>query len=111
MAVLIPIRWPCTSTSAPPELPGLMAASVCMKFSNVLIPSWERPRALTMPLVTVWPTPNGFPMASTTSPTSSKSELPSVITGRPLRSIFSTARSVSGSVPITWARTLRPSLS
>ena len=28
MAVLIPIRSPCVFTSAPPELPGLMAASV-----------------------------------------------------------------------------------
>ena len=28
IAVLMPIRWPLTSTSAPPELPGLMAASV-----------------------------------------------------------------------------------
>ena len=65
MAVLIPMRLPFTSTNAPPELPGLMAASVWMKFSNVLMPSWLRPSALTMPLVTVWPTPKGLPMAST----------------------------------------------
>jgi len=37
--VLMPISWPLTSTSAPPELPGLMAASVWMKFSKVLMPS------------------------------------------------------------------------
>jgi hypothetical protein len=36
MAVLMPTRCPCASTSAPPELPGLMAASVWMKFSKVL---------------------------------------------------------------------------
>jgi hypothetical protein len=38
IAVLIPTRLPPTSTSAPPELPGLMAASVWMKFSKVLMP-------------------------------------------------------------------------
>ena len=38
MAVLMPSRLPLTSTSAPPELPGLMAASVWMKFSKVLMP-------------------------------------------------------------------------
>src|SRR5574337_66539 len=79
MAVLIPIRLPFTSTSAPPELPGLIAASVWMKFSKVLMPRWLRPSALTMPPVTVWPTPNGLPIASTWSPTCSASELPSVI--------------------------------
>jgi hypothetical protein len=43
MAVLMPIRLPWLSTSAPPELPGLIAASVWMKFSKVLIPRCERP--------------------------------------------------------------------
>ena len=33
------------------------------------MPTFERARAETMPLVTVWPTPNGSPMASTRSPT------------------------------------------
>ncbi len=110
MAVLMPIRCPLTSTSAPPELPGLMAASVWMKFSKVLMPSCVRPSALTMPLVTVCPTPNGLPMASTWSPISRASELPNVITGRSVNSIFRMARSVSGSVPITLAALLRPSL-
>ena len=68
MAVLMPIRSPLASTSAPPELPGLIAASVWMKFSKVLMPRCVRPRPLTMPCVTVCPTPNGLPMASTTSP-------------------------------------------
>ena len=31
IAVLMPTSWPDMSTSAPPELPGLMAASVWMK--------------------------------------------------------------------------------
>ena len=107
----MPIRLPLTSVSAPPELPGLIAASVWMKFSKVLMPSWLRPSALTMPLVTVWPTPNGLPIASTLSPTSSWSELPSTITGSLSSVIFSTARSVSGSVPITLAWVRRLSLS
>jgi len=45
IAVLMPIRFPPASISAPPELPGLMAASVWMKFSKVLIPSPVRPSA------------------------------------------------------------------
>ena len=65
MAVLMPSKCPWVSTRAPPELPGLMAASVWMKFSNTLMPSWLRPSALMMPLVTVCPTPKGLPMAST----------------------------------------------
>ena len=97
------------SVSAPPELPGLMAASVWMKFSNVLMPNWLRPSAETMPLVTVWPTPNGLPMASTWSPTCSASELPSVMAGSLSSVIFSTARSLSGSVPITLAVVRRAS--
>lgn len=110
MAVLTPCRLPLTSISAPPELPGLMAASVWMKFSKLLMPSWLRPSAETMPLVTVWPTPKGLPMASTWSPTWSSSELPSTIAGSLSISILSTARSVSGSVPITLARVWRLSL-
>ena len=65
----MPTRWPVESTSAPPELPWLMAASVWMKFSNMLMPRFERPSADTIPIVTVWPTSNGLPIASTMSPT------------------------------------------
>src|SRR6185295_2651794 len=42
----------------------------------------DRPVALTMPIVTVWPTPSGLPIASTTSPICELSELPSGATGR-----------------------------
>jgi hypothetical protein len=31
IAVLMPMSWPLRATRAPPELPGLMAASVWMK--------------------------------------------------------------------------------
>jgi hypothetical protein len=33
MAVLMPTSWPLRSTRAPPELPGLIEASVWMKSS------------------------------------------------------------------------------
>jgi len=53
MAVLIPITSPRRLTSGPPELPGLMDASVWMKFSYVAIPTSARAVALTTPTVTV----------------------------------------------------------
>ena len=61
-------------------------------------PIWVRASADTMPCVTVWPTPNGSPIAMTKSPTSSASESPISSTGKlspPL--MRSTARSVRGS--------------
>ena len=42
----------------------------------------DRPFALMMPIVTVWPMPSGLPTASTTSPTWTASELPSASDGR-----------------------------
>jgi hypothetical protein len=69
MAVLMPTSAPLVSTSAPPELPKLMAASVWMKSSKVAMPSCSRLVALTMPCVTVCDSPIGSPIASTTSPT------------------------------------------
>ena len=47
--VLMPITSPSRLTSAPPELPGLMAASVWMK--SLMFPAGppRRPTALTMP--------------------------------------------------------------
>ena len=68
IAVLMPITWPSMLNSGPPELPRLIAASVWMKSSYW--PWWmSRPRAETMPAVTVPPRPNGLPIASTQSPT------------------------------------------
>ena len=54
-----------------------------------------------MPAVTVWFSWNGLPMASTHSPTFSWLESPHGTTGRPVTSIFSSAMSVVGSVPMT----------
>ena len=45
-----------------------------MKKLKSLMPAWVRAKAEMMPLVTVWPTPKGLPMASTRSPTSASSE-------------------------------------
>jgi hypothetical protein len=109
MAALMPTRLPSMSTSAPPELPGLIAASVWMKFSKVLMPKRLRPVALTMPWVTVCPTPKGSPTASTTSPTCTEPGSANVTGCRPVASTFSTARSVSGSVPSTRAAATLPS--
>ncbi len=103
MAVLMPTNRPSASTNAPPELPGLMAASVWIKFSYPVMSMPPLPRALTIPIVTVWPTLKGLPMASTVSPTSSLSLSLIVAAGRPTASIFSTATSVGGSVPTMWA--------
>ena len=55
MAVFTPITSPRESTSGPPELPGLSAASVWIT-SSISRPDCdrsERPSALTTPAVTV----------------------------------------------------------
>ena len=64
----MPIKLPFSLIRAPPELPGLMAASVWIKFSYSLIPTFDLPLALTIPYVTVWIKPNGLPTAITSSP-------------------------------------------
>jgi len=63
------------------------------------MPPVVRANADTMPMVTVWPTPNGLPIASTRSPTWSSSESCSSRNGTGSRptSILSTARSVLSS--------------
>jgi hypothetical protein len=100
IAVLMPMTSPLRFKSGPPELPGLMEASVWMKFSYVATPTSERPVALITPTVTVWSSPKGLPMAMAHSPTRSASEFPRVA----IVSSWSgwkriTARSVLGSVP------------
>ena len=62
---LIPITWPKRSSSGPPELPWLMAASVWIA-SGMVRPfgaSMLRPVALTIPAVIVRSRPNGLPIA------------------------------------------------
>src|SRR5262249_52502836 len=111
IAVLIPTTAPLPSTSAPPELPKLIAASVWIASStaSVSVPSPSsgtgRCSELTMPRVTVPARPSGEPIASTESPTVSVSESPRVAATRPGRSTLSTARSVFGSRPTIFAGT------
>ena len=54
IAVLMPITFPPASSSGPPELPGLIAASVWIRLVSDSFPSVtiERPLAETIPLVT-----------------------------------------------------------
>ena len=62
-----------------------MAASVCRKsLMRMVLPrlTWPRSRALMMPCVTVWFSPNGLPMASTHWPTRARSLSPRVAVGR-----------------------------
>ena len=65
IADIMPTRRPCRSTSAPPELPGLAAASVWTKSSTGLKPASVTFSAETTPHVTERPRPNELPMAHT----------------------------------------------
>ena len=78
-AVLMPTTCAFASASAPPELPGLSAASVWMTFSTTRPAGTgsERPSAETTPAVTEPPKPSGLPMATTSWPTLSFSASPS----------------------------------
>ena len=89
-----------------------MAASVWIsptRFSVWPLSFWavrDRFSADTMPEVTDGPPARAraFPMASTASPTSLADELPSVTVGSPeALLIWTRARSLPGSVPMTWA--------
>ncbi len=123
----MPTTSPLRSTSGPPELPGLIAASVwiagyvvlwldCCGWPGASCPSEElidtgRFVALTMPLVTVASRPNGEPIATTFSPTAIFFAVLIVAGRRPeTPSALMTARSVTGSVPTTRALAALPSL-
>ena len=91
----MPTTSPFRSTSAPPLLPGLIAALVWIASGRALPAgslTW-RPRALTMPSVTLDWSPSGLPMASTTSPTESWAELPKVAGESPVALMLITAMS------------------
>src|SRR5688572_933476 len=113
MAVVMPISSPRMLRSGPPELPGLMAASVWMKSLKVRSSlRSERPSALTTPVVTVCESPNGLPMATTVSPINRSRAVPSAMEGSRASALMrSTARSVSASAPTSWASNSRPSTS
>jgi hypothetical protein len=112
--VLMPTTRPRESASAPPELPGLSAASVWMTFSTRRLerPSRvasDRPSALTTPAVTEPANPSGFPMATTSCPTRSRAASPiGAGFGWP-PVVRTTARSESGSRPTTRKSSSAPS--
>ena len=101
---LTPITRPRASSSGPPELPGLIAASVCRTLP-IEKPScsdgiWRWTAEMT-PVVSVRSRPNGLPIASAGSPTATSLEMPSSSACRssPSGSTSSSARSVDGSAP------------
>ena len=93
ISVLRPITWPQRSTRGPPELPGLMGASVWIIGSSE-IPGSVRLRPLTIPRVIVWSRPMGLPMATTSSPTLMPDESPSLAAGQRARRLHPQQRQV-----------------
>src|SRR5207249_4807198 len=108
MNVLIPMTLPQRSTRGPPELPGLIGASVWMSACSDR-PGRSRFSPLTMPRVIVCSRPIGLPIAATSSPTRSWDESPSRATssGAPVSKRIS-ARSSSVSRPRSRAGAFRP---
>ena len=78
IAVFMPMTWPREFSSGPPELPGLIAASVWMipLIIRPFLALSERSRLLTIPVVSVRSSPNGLPRARIFWPTSSRDESP-----------------------------------
>ena len=104
LALTRPISSPRPLNRPPPELPGLMAASVWIRLIALPSTSTERSTALTMPSVTLpLRVPIGLPTATTVSPTASALLSPIVAGVRPVASILSTATSDEESEPITVA--------
>ena len=81
MALLTPITSPSAFRSGPPELPGLIAASVWIALMNEVSDCSPavtgRSRAETIPAVTVPDKPSGEPTAIAVSPTWTVPALPS----------------------------------
>jgi hypothetical protein len=103
----MPTTSPRTFSSGPPELPGLMAASVCsMSIVRPVATGKGRFSALITPTLTVCERLNGLPIAITQSPGSIWLESPNFTSGS-VWSGFSvssmSALSVSGSRPTTRA--------
>src|SRR5437867_1893940 len=100
-------------SSGPPELPGLIDASVWMK--SVYVRSSvrsERPTALTTPVVTVCERPKGLPIAITVSPIMRSAAEPKGMCGRSSPALTRTmAMSASASAPTSVASNSRWSAS
>src|SRR5215218_1642770 len=110
---LTPTTRPLESSSGPPELPGLIGASVWMT-SSIWKPFGariSRPTPDTIPAVAVRSSPNGWPMATTASPTWTSSEFASGSARSPpacFGSTRTTARSDETSLPRTRASSRLP---
>ena len=78
-AVFMPTTCPWLFSRGPPELPGLMGASVWMAFAIGKLPAVDStmvlPMALTIPDVIEPDNPSGLPKAATKSPTLRLEEL------------------------------------
>ena len=101
-AVLMPTTAPAASTSGPPELPGLIAASVWMQVRDPLAAVDRDVAALAGQDAARHENeymPSGEPIATTSWPILSPSEVPISATGRSGSSTLTMARSVSVSMP------------
>ena len=94
-AVTTPTTLPASSTTAPPESPGAMAASSWINpVSRLTEPSlssrteisWSRARTVPATVLGAPPSPPALPMARTASPTSTVDEDPRGATVRPVAS-------------------------
>src|SRR5437762_5430013 len=109
---LMPTTAPDASSSAPPELPGDMAASVWIRLATFGEP-WPdagiwRLSPDTTPVVTVLEKPSGLPIATTAAPCRG-SCCWKAAAGRLDRSVITTARSLTPSVAVTVPATWLPS--
>src|SRR5690606_2964848 len=114
MAVTMPTTWPSMSTSGPPELPGLAAASNWIRLVSRRWPSGERNSRRspeTTPELTDGPMSNGKPAATTWSPTA-RSAVERIVAGfrsSGIERARTTARSCFGSSATTTASETWPS--
>ena len=110
---LIPSTRPAPLSSGPPELPGLMAASVwiALPIVKAVSDSMLRSMAETTPTDSDWRSPKGLPMAATGWPTIRSSECPSSsgVSLSPAGSTLISATSAFGSSPMISAGTRLPS--
>ena len=106
---LIPITRALASSSGPPELPGLIEASVWIAPSiwNWVSERTERSVAETIPTESDCCSPNGLPIAATGWPTTRSRSSPSLsgCSSNPSGSTSSRATSANGSTPTIFAGT------
>jgi hypothetical protein len=113
--VVMPTTSPHRLTNGPPEFPGLIDASVWIigSLTDNDRPGSRRFKADTIPRDNVCSSPNGFPIANTSSPTTIRSESPkgAACSGFPAGGVMRIkAMSKSGSAPTSFAgRTERSS--